>query len=133
MPLGIAQLDFVHQRLLIFEIPYILQSRCCDVGQRFTGKESLMGGYEYIIERQQACQYIVVDDTVRFVFIEVLALLLIYIHYGRTDLFIFQYLDQCIGVDQLSTAGVDDHYAVFHLTDGVVVDQILGLLREGAV
>ena len=89
MPLGIAQLDFVHQRLLIFEIPYILQSRCCDVGQCFTGKESLMGGYDYIIERQQACQYIVVDDTVRFVFIEVLALLFIYIQSGRTDLFIF--------------------------------------------
>ena len=92
-----------------------------------------MGGYDYIIERQQACQYIVVDDTVRFVFIEVLALLFIHIQSGRTDLFIFQSLDQCIGVDQLSTAGVDDHHAVFHLTDGVVVDQILGLLREGAV
>ena len=36
-------------------------------------------------------------------------------------------------MDELSPAGIDNHYAVFHLTDGVVVNQVSGLLRERAV
>lgn len=36
-------------------------------------------------------------------------------------------------MDELSPAGVDNHYAVLHLTDGVVVNQVSGLLRERAV
>ena len=36
-------------------------------------------------------------------------------------------------MDELSTSGIDNHYSVLHFTDGIVVDEIFGLLSQRAV
>ena len=36
-------------------------------------------------------------------------------------------------MNQLSASGIDNHYALFHLADGVVVNEIFGLLGERTV
>ena len=36
-------------------------------------------------------------------------------------------------MDELSPSGIDNHHAVFHLADGIVVDEVFGLFGKGAV
>ncbi len=133
MPPSASELHLVLQRLAQGEVPDVLQGGGGDVAQRLLREVGLVGGDDDVVERQQARQRVVVDNLVRAVFVEVLALLLVDIQSGRSDLFVFQSFDEGVGVDELSAAGVDDHHAVLHLADGVVVDEVLRLLRQGAV
>lgn len=34
-------------------------------------------------------------------------------------------------MDELSPSGIDNHHAVFHLADGIVVDEVFGLFGKG--
>ena len=114
MPPSASELHLVLQRLAQGEVPDVLQGGGGDVAQRLLREVGLVGGDDDVVERQQARQRVVVDNLVRAVFVEVLALLLVDVQSGRPDLFVFQSFDEGVGVDELSAAGVDDHHAVLH-------------------
>lgn len=61
-----------------------------------------MRSNDHIIKRKQTGQYIIVDNFIRLVFIEVFALLLVHVQTGRRDLLFLQAFDQVVGVDQLA-------------------------------
>lgn len=86
------------------EIVDILKGRLCNVMQSLLREKSLMRSNYHIIKRKQTGQYIIVDNFIGLVFIEVFALLLIHIQTGRRDLLFLQTFDQVVGIDQLAPA-----------------------------
>lgn len=118
---------------MVYKVFDVLQGSRGDVCQRFTREESLVGRDDDVVERKQACQRVVIDNLVRLVFVEVLAFFLVYIQSRRTDFLVLQSFNQGVGMNQLPAPGVDNHNAVFHLTDGIIVDEVFGLFRQGAV
>lgn len=65
------------------EIVDILKGRLCNVMQSLLREKSLMRSNYHIIKRKQTGQYIIVDNFIGLVFIEVFALLLVHIQTGR--------------------------------------------------
>ena len=105
-----SELHLVFQRLALREVPDVLQGGGGDVAQRLLREVGLVGGDDDVVERQQTGQRVVVDDLVRAVFVEVLALFLVDVQSGRAYLLVLQPFDEGVGVDQLSAAGVDDQW-----------------------
>ena len=62
---------------------------------------------DHVVERQQARQHVVAHDPVRGVFVEIGGLLLVNVQPRRTDLLLFQPVDQRPGMDQLPAALID--------------------------
>ena len=112
------------------EVFDILKGGLCNVMQGLFREKSLMRSNDHIIKRKQTGQYIIVDNFIRLVFIEVFALLLVHVQTGRRDLLFLKAFDQVVGVDQLAPACIDDHYAFLHLVDGVFVDHIFCLVGQ---
>ena len=83
------------------EVFDILKGGLCNVMQGLFREKSLMRSNDHIIKRKQTGQYIIVDNFIRLVFIEVFALLLVPVQTGRRDLLFLQAFDQVVGVDQL--------------------------------
>ena len=77
MPPSASELHLVLQRLAQGEVPDVLQGGGGDVAQCLLREVGLVGGDDDVVERQQARQRVVVDNLVRAVFVEVLALLLV--------------------------------------------------------
>lgn len=77
MPPSASELHLVLLRFAQGEVPDVLQGGGGDVAQRLLREVGLVGGDDDVVERQQARQRVVVDNLVRAVFVEVLALLLV--------------------------------------------------------
>lgn len=92
-----------------------------------------MRGDDYIVEREQTGEYIIVDDAVGLIFIKVFAFFLVYVESCGTYFLVLQSFNQRIGMNQLPATGIDNHYSVFHFADGVVVYQVFGLFSERTV
>ena len=81
--------DFVDQLLAAEEIPDIAQGGLGNVALRFSGEERLMRGHNYIRERQETCQNIIVDCRIGTVFEKVIRFLLIDVEPCAADFFFF--------------------------------------------
>ena len=104
-----------------------------DVAQSLLGQEGLMAGDQNVGHGDQTDQLVVTDDVAGEVLVEEVALLLVDIQTGSADLLGLQTLDQVVGVDQAATGGVDDGDGGLHQLDGLGIDQVVGLLGQGAV
>ena len=98
-----------------------------DIGQCLAREERLVGGEQHIIETEQACQGVVFDDVVGYVFVEIASLFLVYVQSGTADMAAFQPLYQCLGINQSAATCIDNHHTLFHLADGFGVNHIVVL------
>ena len=84
---------------MIDKIFYVLQSGCGNILHCFMCEKSLMRSDDYIVEREQTGEYIIVDDAVGLIFIKVFAFFLVYVQSCGTYFFVFQPFNQRIGMN----------------------------------
>ena len=101
--------------------------------ERLFGEEGLVRSEHHIGYHEQTSEHVVVDHLVASVFVEVVFLFFVHVETGRTDALGAQALDEVLGVDELTAAGVDNHHAGLHLGDAFGVDDVLRLGCKRAV
>ena len=128
-----ALFDFVEEGVAGKEVADVLQSGGGNVRHGFAREERLVGREQHIIKGEQACEYVVLDDGIGDILVEVAALFLIDIETGRADMARLEPIDEGFGVDESATTGVDNHHPLLHLGDGFGVDEVVVVLGERAV
>ena len=78
-------------------------------------------------------QLVILDNVAGEVLIEEVALLLVNVQTGRAHLLVLDAGDQVLGVHQSAPGGIDNGDTLLHLVDGSGINDMPGLLRQGAV
>ena len=126
-------LDFVGEGEVGKEVADVLQGGGGNVRQGFACEEGLVGREQHIVKGEQACEYVVLDDSIGDILVEISALFLIDIETGRADMARLEPIDKGFGVDESATTGVDNHHPLLHLGNGFGVDEVVVVLGERAV
>ena len=82
---------------------------------------------------RQTTENVILNHIVRLIFKEQIALILIDVHTERADFLLFQRVNRRLRIDQAAAAGIDDHHAIFHLTEGGGVQQMMVFRRQRTV
>ena len=104
-----------------------------DIVQGLVGQESLVRGDDDIGHGNQANQLVILHDVTGEVLIEQVALFFINVQTGCTHFFLLNAIDQIFRIDQTATGIIEDGNAFLHPGDGLSVDDMLGILGQGAV
>lgn len=129
---AVAQL--VVAQAVVFKIRTDIADRCLgDVVQRVLRQEGLVGGDDDVGHGDQPGQQVVAEDVAGQVPEEDVQLLLIYVKAGRADFAGLDALQKRLRVDERPAGGIQDHHALFHTGNGVCVDHVTGLRRQGTV
>src|SRR6266508_1016477 len=139
--LGIARLtlrdslrrDLVHRALPLLESGYVGERRLRDALQCFFGEETLMTGDDDVGKGEQAREDVVTDDLIRQVFKEEIGLLLINVQAEIAYPARLQSFDHRLRVNQCATARVDQHHSGLHLSERLIINQVMCLRRQRAV
>ena len=121
------------RRLAIAEVGDAGQSGLGDVRLGLAGEERLVGGDDDVGEGHEPGKRVVLDGVVGTVLEEVVGLLFVDVESGGADLAGLESVNEGGGVDELSSAGVDEDGAVLEEGDGVVPEQMGVFGSEGAV
>ena len=126
-------LDLVGEGEAGKEVADVLQSGGGNVRHGFAREERLMGREQHIVKGEQAGEHVVLNDGIGDILVEVAALFLIDIETGRADMARLEPIDKCLSVDESATTCVDNHDSLFHLGNGIGVDNVMVVLGERAV
>ena len=88
-----------------------------------------MAGNDDVGERQQALEHVIGNDGARQVAEKQIGLLLVNIQRQAPQLAAFQGFDDCFGIDQSATAGVDEQRAPFRPRERVRIDDVMRFRR----
>ena len=106
---------------MIDKIFYVLQGGCGNILHCFMCEKSLMRSDDYIVEREQTGEYIIVDNAVGLIFIKVFAFFLVYVQSCGTYFLVFQPFNQRIGMNPVSYT----HLCFSNSENGTLVDASL--------
>ena len=125
--------NLVGQGLACGELADAVDRRFADRGDRFAGKESLMARHNDIGKGKEALEDIVGNDGARQIAIKEIGLLLINIKPQAAQLPAFQCVDGRLRIDEPATARIDEQGAPLQTCQGLPVDDVFCLRRQGTM
>ena len=123
----------VDKGFVITEVADVLQSGGGNVGQGLAREERLVGCEQDIVERKQAGEDVILNDSIGDILVEIAAFFFIDIETRRADVTRLEPIDKGFGVDESATTRVDNHDTLLHLGNGFGVDNVMVVLGERAV
>lgn len=115
------------------EVGEIPDSDLCDLPQGFLGEECLVSAHEDVVESGEPHQLVVLDDGAGVVVVEEGALVLVHVEGEPAELLVLQRRDDGLGVDEPAARGVDEHGALLHLAQRLLIDDVARAVHERAV
>ena len=92
-----------------------------------------MGGHDHVGHGDESGQGIVLQNVPRIVLKEEIRLLLVHVQTGRAHLAGLDGREQCLGIYQRASGGVEENHPALALGQRILVDDVVGLLGQGAV
>jgi len=104
-----------------------------DVLQRFPSKKSLMAGDHHVWQREQAGKNIIRNDLEREVLEEQFGFLFVNIEPEVTDFPGLYRVNDGLSIDQAAPTCIYQHYALLHVRDGLLVNEMSGRWQQRSV